>query len=291
MIISKISGGLGNQMFQYAIGRSLSIYNKVDFKMDISFYNTDKKRKYTLDKFNIVEKFATEKEIKHFKRYEEKSGRRNLLHNIFFANRKKYYKEKMQGFSKEVFDLKPPIYIDGVFINEKYLKDVEHIIRRDLTLKNPLSAYYSELVKRINNTNAVALMIRRGDFVTEKKTNSFHGLCSLDYYYEAIKQVCKFEKNPTFFISSDDIEWAKENLKIDHPVYFIDAPIPIDYENLIVMSKCRHFIIANSTYSWWIAWLSDNEDKKVYSPSRWINKPGADAKSDFLPESWITINK
>lgn len=263
MTVIKIKGGLGNQLFQYAYGRKLAIIDKKEVIFDISFFDSEKSgidtgRPFLLDKFNVDSsaKFRIVKE--------------NVIRKTF-----KRIKAKITGNY-------------GFYQGEKYFRGVENIIHKEFTLKNSLSKVAQEIASQILKTkDSVSVHIRRGDYVSDVKTNAHHGTCDLSYYIEAIKIITIKITSPTFFVFSDDINWARENLKIDKVVYVSDSEIK-DYEELILMSKCAHNIIANSSFSWWGAWLNQNNEKIVIAPKQWTVKKTAD-ELDILPKSWIQI--
>ncbi len=260
----KIKGGLGNQMFQYAYGRNLEIAGK-RIAFDISFFDgakpvVDTARIFKLNKFNIQTKtrfgkFITKKDL--FINYLNKIKRR-------------------LGF-----------FVDEYYQNEKYFIGIADKIRKEFTLKNDFSAPAKEYLQRIENSDSVSLHIRRGDYVANKKINAYHGVCGLDYYNEATRIIKEKINNPIFFVFSDDIHWAKENLKGNEFV-FVSCPEIEDIEELILMSKCKHNIIANSSFSWWGAWLNDNSEKIVIAPKKWFNDKKA-KQMDIVPSNWLRI--
>lgn len=289
MVIIKLQGGLGNQMFQYALGRSLAEKNKIDFKLDLSFYNKEKNnlhRNYSLKYFNIIENIAEEDELKKTKEYRQKNKLIYFFYRIFSKKNIVYVKENFFYFGKDILKIKNNAYLDGYWQSEKYFKNIESIIKQEFTLKNKLDSRLENLVEDIKNTNSVSIHIRRGDYITNQKTNSVHGTCSLDYYQTAIEHINNKIKNPIFFIFSDDIEWVKNNLKTEFPTFFIEGNK--DYEDLILMSYCKHNIIANSSFSWWGAWLDHNPNKIVIAPKKWFNVNNINT-SDLLPNSWINL--
>lgn len=304
MIITKIQGGLGNQMFQYAIGRHLAYLNKTELKLDISFYKDPKKntfRKYALGNFNIIENFISDDEAKKIKinNFHNKSLPTRILRRILksLEERKPIYKrsyirEPYFHFCEEILKIKDKkyVYLYGHWQSEKYFKGIENIIRREFTLKNSLSQPAESILKQIKNTNSVSLHIRRGDYAKNEKTNRFHGICSLKYYHQALKIITSKISKPRLFIFSDDILWAKKNLKTKNPITFVSGIGIGDAEEIILMSQCRHNIIANSTFSWWGAWLNNNPHKIVIAPRQWFNIPSINTK-DVYPKNWIKINR
>ncbi len=255
-----IKGGLGNQLFQYAHGLKLSIIDKADVVFDTSFFETDSKdtsRPFLLDKFNISSfQFVPIKES-IFKRLHEK------------------IQLKLTGDYK-------------YFQSEKYFVEVKDEVRKQFTLKNPLSPAADEMMRNIQaEKNSVALHIRRGDYATNTQTNSFHGLCDLQYYYEAVAYFKSKLENPLFFIFSDDIQWVKNNLHMERNI-FVSNPNILDYEELALMSACSHNIIANSSFSWWGAYLNPNFNKIVIAPKQWTNKKTSN-ELEILPKEWIQM--
>lgn len=250
MVIVKLTGGLGNQMFQYAMARAVAEQNKSNLGVDISWFDRHKNnlapRKYALDNFNISGKLIRSGIFQRI------SLKFSFLENFRSPQKRYYIKEKqIFHFDSEIFKISGNVYIDGYWQNEKYFKNIEKIIRKEFTLKESLTEFASEIEKEILDTNSVSLHIRRGDYVEDKITNQFHGTCSLDYYLKAVKMILETINKPIFFIFSDDIKWARNNLKLDYPTIFVSNNSIKDSEELFLMSRCKHHIIANSSFSWW----------------------------------------
>jgi len=284
MFIVKLKGGLGNQLFQYALGKKLSVIRNESFKLDISGYvqriKTDTPRKYSLDAFNIKADIASDLEIKNIKYpfgiiskgWRFFSFKFLRIHNI--------------GYIPSILSAKKK-YIDGYWQSYKYLGPIRNILLEEFTLRESIENKYKELLNQINN-NSTSIHIRRGDLVSNAKTKAEYHTFGIEYYEEAIKIISKETSNPTFFVFSDDIEWAKQNLKIDLPIVFVSNPQIKDYEELIIMSRCKNNIIANSTFSFWSAWLNQNPNKIVIAPKQWTTKKTSD-ELDVLPKEWIQI--
>ncbi|MFH1461878.1 MAG: alpha-1,2-fucosyltransferase [bacterium] len=285
MIITKLQGGLGNQMFQYAIGRFLAQKNKTELKLDLSFYcnkQNEPQRIYSLENFNIKENIATQKEIEDFEKYKNKSGWKHFFYKSFFTNDSIYVKEKQFNFDPKVLKTYDNSYLDGYWQNEKYFKSIENIIRENFTLKNKLPDNLQNILTKIKNPNSISLHIRRGDYVNKENYN----VLPIEYYNEAIKIITEKNSDIHLFIFSDDIVWAKNNLNTEFPITFIYGNK--DYQDLILMSLCKHNIIANSSFSWWGAWLNSNPNKIVIAPKKWFNKTEINTE-DLIPKSWIKI--
>lgn len=288
MIITRLNGGLGNQMFQYAIGRKLSLLNKTVLKLDISDFKKQNLRNYGLKHFNIIENIATPKEISKTK------TPYGFISKTISALNKKILRKFNIGFDPRVLNKKDNTYLDGFWQSEKYFEDISDIIRQDFRLSRKMSHSAEIAYEKIKKTEiSVSVHIRRGDYVHNKKTGNYHGTCSLEYYKMATEKLSKkLGKNVTgkihLFIFSDDIYWVRKNLSFPYRTTFVSNPSIPDYEELILMSKCKHHIIANSSFSWWGAWLNPDPQKIVIAPAKWFNtKPNT--YKDIVPNSWIKI--
>ncbi len=289
MIIVRIGGGLGNQLFQYAIGRNLSLIKNIPLKLDLSWFKTNFDREYKLKYFNIKESIASNEDVRRLRKYQKINSRRYFLRNLLFSDESIYIEEKQFHFDPKKIDIKDSAYLIGYWQTEKYFEENKNIFRKDFVLKDsPANIQYKQVLERILGGTSVSLHIRRGDYITNKDANQHMGVCSLDYYKKAINLVAKKIHSPTFFIFSDDIKWVKENLKTEYPMIFVSDGSLKDYEELILMSKCKHNIIANSSFSWWGAWLNNNQTKIVVAPKKWFNNTASNSK-DIVLDSWIKI--
>ncbi len=285
MIIVKLQGGLGNQMFQYAFGRSLSLRHNVSLKMDSSYLRKENQsgRKFRLGGFNIDIPEATAKEIERYCGTFQK-----IIDRIRTGNQKRCIVEHSPSFKPNIL-LRNDGYFDGHWNNEKYFSDHADVIRKDFTLKNSMGRAAEILAQKIRaEKNPVSIHIRRGDYVTIKKIADVHGVLPLSYCETAMKKIIEQFPDAHFFISSDDIAWAKENFPKKYPVTFVSSPEIPDFEELMLMSRCRHNIIANSTFSWWGTWLNINPEKIVIAPKQWFTDPNRRIEN-LIPQSWIQI--
>jgi len=293
MIIVHLNGGLGNQMFQYAFGKRTAENNNDILKLDLSHYSnthpTETPRRYNLDIYNINESFASDKEIGALK-FGNRSFFSRILSWLSVSDEERsYIVEKFFQFDQSMLDIKGNAYLQGYWQSEKYFNDIRKVLLENFTIKTHLDDKNKKVLDGINETESVSVHIRRGDYIKDKKTKQFHGTCSLEYYKKAIDIIGKKIKNPHFFIFSDDIEWAKKNLRLSYPAHFVDNnDDEHNYEDLRLMSNCKHNIIANSSFSWWGAWLNQNPDKIVIAPRKWFNDPNIDT-SDVTPKSWLRI--
>ena len=178
----------------------------------------------------------------------------------------------------------------GFWQSEKYFIDKEKEIRADLTLKDAVGPKAQEVSAKIKNAkNSISLHVRRGDYVSDAKTNEHHGTCGPEYYVQALEYITsEIGKDIIVFIFSDDIEWVKDNMPMSYPAVYVSSLDIPDYEELMLMSQCHHHIIANSSFSWWGAWLNPRPDKIVIAPKQWIRKMQWRHK-DTVPKSWIRL--
>lgn len=294
MIITRLKGGMGNQMFQYAIGRALSIKYNTSLGLDLAYLldrTTRPKRyritfrNYDLDIFNVKAEIVPQSDISFANK--KFSGNIGLCFDFF---RRKILKlpgvDKGFNFDKTVLSLGNSVYLDGWWQSPKYFSDIEDIIRNDFTLKKPLPINIQNLLDTVKKENSLCVHIRRGDFVG----NSYHDIIGDNYYKEGVDLISKKTKIDKIYVFSDDIKWCRENMKFEFPTMFVDN----EYSgkkaegHLILMSACRYFIIPNSTFAWWGAWLSDNKDKIVIAPKLWFKDENINT-DDLIPKQWIRI--
>jgi len=275
MIIVKLQGGLGNQMFQYALGRHLAILNKTGLYLDQSLlFDDPNKRKYGLDAFNIV-------------RSEHISVISKL--NLRYNPPKSLNEKQPFICDKSIIETHGNIILTGFWQNEKYFSSVESIIRQDLKLTGKYQQCFLYLLKQINPNNSVAIHIRRKDYVTDVNANNFHGTCSIEYYKSAMG-IIESKLSPHYYFFSDDINWVKKNLSTKKPATYVNWRTNHVSVDLQLMSLCKHHIIANSTFGWWGAWLGKNEKQIVIAPDPWLDSKKWDT-SDIYPDSWIRLKK
>lgn len=298
MIFTKLNGGLGNQLFQYAAARRLAIHHRASVKLDVSYLVSREQRithrNYALGPFKINATFASPLEIS------EISGhRKNLKQSILILIRKalglsRYrpncLNEEHFHFCQEILCAPDNIYLVGFWQSERYFIDVSKQIRSDLRLKTPLTGKNQKVARQIqSNDRSVFIHIRRGDYVSHPDVNKLNGICDLNYYKKSLEQLVSLIGKPHLFVFSDDPRWARENLQWPYPITFVDHNGPDDaHEDLRLMSLCRHAIIANSTFSWWGAWLIERSDKIIFAPRKWFATSQHDTK-DLLPESWRIV--
>ncbi len=301
MFYTAIKSGLGNQMFQYAYGYTAAKKAGLDLSLDTSAYGRqfakDTPRNFTLQHFNIEAKIATDEETARF---------HTTLRFFLRRVRNKLWPFANMTFYPKEFAVKDGQYKEGYWQNEKYFIDCADDIRRQFTLKAGFGPEASRALDEIRACKekgiiTVLVHVRRGDFVTNVHARAEQGALDIDYFKRGIDLIAErialkakmgndFEKNiPSIhiFFASDDIPWVLENIKTDFPSSAISAPGIKDYEELLIMSNCDHFVISNSSFSWWAAWLSTNPNKIVIAPKRW-RVDNADT-SDATPPNWLRI--
>jgi hypothetical protein len=285
MIITKIIGGLGNQMFQYATGKALAIHLNTQHKLDISAFNNYTLHKYCLNKLNIEDEIATDIETRKFV---HKSIFGKILRKLNIS-KYKYYAEKKFSYDKALFNTAVNTYIDGYWQTEKYFISIRNILLKEFTPKNEPNDINRNILNEITNTDSVSIHIRRGDYISNPLVNQIHGVCNTQYYYLAIDLLKSKIPNLKLFVFSDDPKWVSQNFKPSISFSLIDNnDADNNHEDLRLMYNCKHNIIANSTFSWWAAWLNQNPDKIVIAPSKWFNSSDRDT-SDILPANWTKI--
>ncbi|MDD2774385.1 MAG: alpha-1,2-fucosyltransferase [Gallionella sp.] len=292
MVISQIIGGLGNQMFQYAAARAVSIRTGGRLRLDISgFANYPLHQGFELQKiFNFTPEIATRQDVQQTLGWQSNPlvQRLVLRSNMARLRRNSLVVEPHFNYWQGINLLSKNSYLVGYWQSEKYFADVAQQIRADFLFRLPMSSLNVIAEKKILAVNAVSLHVRRGDYVNNAKTTATHGVCSLDYYREAIDCTSRRVNAPHFFVFSDDIGWVKDNLKIDYPHQYITHNQGAEsYNDMRLMSMCQHHIIANSSFSWWGAWLNPDDKKCVIAPKRWFANDTN--TQDLIPQNWLRL--
>ncbi len=278
MILMKLVGGLGNQMFQYALGRHLSEINHTELKLDTS-YLLDRRprpnvvfRNFDLPVFDMNLQVASADEVAAFTGNHQSLPRRYWHRLTTRINPPNIIREKQYGFDPSVLTTGNHSYLEGYWQSEKYFKAVETIIRSDFAFKTQILEKSRTLTGEIINSNAICLNVRRTDFITVPSSSQGLGFVGLDYYRRAVDQMRRSIENPRYFVFSDDIEWCKENLNLTDPHTFVEHIHAGEKfcNYLQMMTLCKHYIIPNSTFAWWGAWLGCNNEKIVVAPKRWV---------------------
>jgi hypothetical protein len=297
MIIVKLQGGLGNQMFQYAAGKYLAKKHNVELKMDLQFLldRTPIKnfvfRDYDLDIFGIYKEAYKSNFSIAFGRNRKLSRFKYFLTTLFNSNLPKYVRENPYCFDNKFFKISDNCYLEGYWQSYRYFDAIESEIRSDFQILENFSENGVELLNQIKNSNSVCINVRRADFVNLKQAEDHHGFCDLNYFQSSINIINKRVTNPKFFVFSDDVGWCIENFKFLKNVTVVGHEYAgrkfSQYLNL--MKNSKHFIIPNSTFGWWAAWLGENPEKIVIAPEKWYVNKKMDTR-ELLPKSWLKVD-
>lgn len=292
VIISNLLGGLGNQMFQYAVGRMLSLKYGVPLRLDLRMFSSH----VIHQGFELARVFSgsfTPAELDDLRStlgWQSSGFALRVLTRPqarFIRSRHLVVEPHFQYFDG-INDVPSTCYLRGNWQSERYFSSVASTLRKDFSFRLPFSEKNKEIAKRMSAVNAVSLHVRRGDYLSNPHTLSYHGVCSMEYYEQAIRHIAERVTDPVFFVFSDDLEWVKSALRMDHPCCYIDHNRESEsYNDMRLMSLCSHHIIANSSFSWWGAWLNDSDTKIVVAPRQWFAKPVN--VSDLLPDSWVRL--
>ncbi len=295
MIIVKLQGGLGNQMFQYAFGYAMAKKYNYQLKLDIYGLQSSTLRDYKLHLFDINQ-IATKQEVANIK-YRPENVLQYLKRRITKQKRqlsKSYYCEVEQQCFTYTADIpkQDNYYYEGFWQNQHYFIDYKYDILNTFTPKFKFSKTLKTLMQKIISDKYISIHIRRGDYVSNQKALQKHGLCDLTYYHHAINKIKSLIHNPKFVFFSDDINWVKNAFKDELNCLYIDdidiAPQQLDVCELHLMSLCQHNIIANSTFSWWAAWLNQNPNKIIIALKQWCAKTDLNSEA-IIPENWLQI--
>ena len=284
MVIVNIIGGLGNQMFQYALYKQLLINGK-DAKVDLfNIANYDRHYGFELTNvFGLHPEVATKEQL--IRILDNKRDFISKFRRKVFGSKRSYFIDQNFYFQKDILNL-DNIYLDGFWQSEKYFIKIKDQIISDFQFKQKLDDRNKQIKHEILSNNSVSIHIRRGDYL---ETNLHNNICDLNYYNKAIKIIEEKISDPFYFVFSDDIQWAIENLELDNCKYISWNTANNSYIDMRLMSYCKNNIIANSSFSWWGAYLNQNLDKIVIAPSKWFNDLTIDT-TDILPSGWSKIS-
>jgi len=293
MVIAQITGGLGNQLFQYAAAKSLSLHHNVPLLLEISSFHREElpdlevPRNFELFHFNgITEEIISPQEIDSLINVRKGIALPKL---IIPAYKKSVYTEPFYHHDKNFFKSKKNVFLKGGWQSEKYFKPHENEIRNNLHLKSALVERVIEKANALKIENSVAVHVRRGDYLRKKIIHEWHGVMEKDYYAKAFDTLDSKTKNLKVYYFTDDTDWVSKNLLPLQRGEIVSGNIAqTHYEDLYLMSHCRNNIIANSSFSWWGAWLNSYHDKIIIAPKKWFDKGFKDTQ-DVIPSEWIRI--
>lgn len=281
MVISRITSGLGNQLFQYACGRAVSLRQGVPLKLDLGNFRDFQNRRYGLDAFRIEATEATPDEIREllntdtfWHRLTTPPARRRVRHEQGFA------------FDETILQAGPDVYLSGYWQSPRYFADGEAALRRELTWWMPPPAETRRFLEKMDDRTAVAVHVRRGDYVSNPGYAKRFGALPPTYYERALGYLADRVEGLHAFVFSDEPAWVKIHFPQTVPLTIVEGNPAT--EDLRLMAACRYHVIANSTFSWWGAWLAPFPDKTVLAPARFFNDPNLPDR-DLVPDDWVRI--
>jgi hypothetical protein len=287
MIVVDLTGGLGNQMFQYAAGKYLATRLDTELKLNLNWFESNTKgtsRNFMLDKLCVDFQSINHNEIAQF-RPTSLTGKVFLKARKLFGNISFLTEYQLNPYNHEFDTCNKNVYLQGYWQSEKYFLPIRELLIKEFQPKL-VSEQAKEYLRKINSSNSLALHVRRGDYVSNQKSNNYHGICEISYYQSAYKLAREKQNIESTFIFSDDIKWCEMNLDFISNTIFIKKCL--EEEDIFLMSKCNHHIIANSSFSWWGAWLCENPNQTVIAPEKWFGNVNIDTK-DLYPDHWIKL--
>lgn len=284
MIIVRLDGGLGNQLFQYAVGRALAVRHRRPLLLDRIFYSPGSFRGLYLPDFKIKAWIAPHGVVALFNGYPKYGFIKRTLVRATSLLRVRVVEDREQGFDESLLEM-PSCYLKGFWQSERYFKSIERALRRELQPRRPLVPHINEQARRIAACNSVGIHARRGDLLT----NPNHAALEISYYDRALQVIEQRHPDARAFIFSDDPQWAAANLHTRLPVEIVSGRGPqTPFEDFSLLAACRHFVIANSTFSWWAAWLGAHPDKTVIAPLDWRHpRLSESCLRDLVPAEWV----
>lgn len=285
MIYIRLVGGLGNQLFQYACARAVALRHGVELVLDTRELSRGASHAiYGLDRFAIAARVEADERL-------PPARNRLFLYALWRTGfgRPRFLRERGLGVNPRVLAAGDDTYLHGYFQSQDYFSDALGKIRAELRIITPPSAENQAWLDRIMaDEGAVSVHLRRGDYVKVKKGNATHGTCDESYYRAAIAAIsARNNMRPRAYVFSDDPDWARAHLDLGVETAVLGHNGPMQhYEDLRLMAACRHHVIANSTFSWWGAWLNPSLTKTVVAPKRWFAKEKL-VNPDILPAGWI----
>lgn len=291
MIIVKLSGGVGNQLFQYAAARRLSLKRHVALKFDVSGFASEANRRYALHTFQVKGIIASRREIEGATQ-EWIPGRRHQpaiwleRYGVYVLPR--LYKHLDPSFMPELLNASARAYLEGYWQSEHYFYDCQDVLRKELQFQRAWRPEILSIAESCRTSRSVSLHVRRGDYLANAANLATHGLCSLEYYQQALQWLMARGTYDRLVVFSDDPSWAASALKADVPIMIASNHTLDEFEDLFLMTQCTAHVIANSSFSWWGAWLSASPSDCIVGPARWFADTKLDA-STIMPASWVKL--
>ncbi len=288
MIVMRIFGGLGNQMFQYAAGRALADRLGVELLLDLREFETYRLHAYGLDSLRVRARHASVSDLRPWPEQRRRFAR--LVTKVGLSSARDLYIEPAFTYDERWPHLGDGTHLNGYFQSERYFGQSRDRLREELIPVEPLAGENAKIASMASECESVAIHVRRGDYVSNAKTLSLHGVCSPAYYQRAIASLRERRRDVRFFVFSNDMDWSRENLHLGEDAVFVEGNEQAPQVDIHLMSKCRHHVIANSSFSWWGAWLGRHQDQCVIAPTPWFDSPKL-CDRDLLPERWVRLDK
>lgn len=295
MIISNVFGGLGNQMFQYAAGRALSLKLQQPMCLDYGDWGASKHAMHNgleIDQvFNLAAFTATRSDVASVIGLQSNFYLRRLLKKRWMApvRSRRLVVEPHFHFWPGLLELRESSYLIGFWQSEHYFKEAAAEIRDDFTFKAAVSPDNEGWLSKIKSARSVGLHIRRGDYISNPAANRFHGICSPAHYHRGLEYITQKLGTVELFVFSDDLNWVRQNIRFDCNTHYVDANTGKNsHLDMYLMSECAHNIIANSSFSWWAGWLNRNPNKIVIAPSPWFADASVNT-ADLYADCFITL--
>ncbi len=299
MIVVLLQGGLGNQMFQYAAGLQLATLRNTELAFDLGALSARgpaspaTTRGFALDAFGIPERAATSGEVRKFRRLAE-PGTRSVWERIEDRIRRRaFFREGALAFDDQVAGLPTDSYLEGYFQDERYFSGIGPLVRSRFDfhiVEEGLSGSARALAGEIRGCAAACIQVRRGDYVINPSAREFHGVCPVGYFRKGLALLRRRTAIDRIYLFSDDPAWCREELgEIGGRVVEDDLAGVDPVVSLHLMAQCRHFVISNSSFGWWGAWLAGGQGKTVIRPVPWFRAPEA-LDADPCPASWVGLS-
>lgn len=294
MIIVQLTGGLGNQMFQYAAAKALSLKKKTELFLDVSSFlrtelpDLEVPRDFELKHFKgVTEKVVNINELKNDKEFNFLTEKK--IEKLLPKHKRGIYREKFYHFDQRFFNAISSTYLIGIWQSPKYFESYKEVILNNFQIQNTSIQNVIERAKELNSSNSVSIHIRRGDYLRKPIILDWHGIMSKEYYIKAFEVLNSKKKIDKVYYFSDEPEWVKTELMPHIPGEIVSSNIGLtQYEDFYLMQQCQNNIVANSSFSWWAAYLNPNPNKIVIAPKKWFNSAPNNTK-DLFPQDWITI--
>lgn len=291
MIITRIDGGLGNQLFQYAYGYYLANQHSVPLLIDTCSYTNSPPHGYLLDRYCISATSLRTPDQQALVPRRYRSNRKPQGFTDWLGLRAlRRHKESMFGFATEHLRVPDHRYLVGYWQSERFFPGVRESLLAEFQLAAPVSQTTQQLIEQVQACRSVAIHVRRGDYLTGAAASIYSHL-ELDYYQRAVADWAGNWQKVKAFVFSNDIAWCKQHLRLPCSVVYVDHNTATTaHEDMEIMRHAQCCVIANSTFSWWGAWLNQRPDKAVYAPSEWF-RPGTHDDTHIIPAGWRRIPK